>query len=186
VVLVIWKKLALVIILYSFSTKFTVLVTGSSPDCPADTFEPSALVCRNATGSCDLEETCTGEDSYFISFSVCVCVFLSSFFLHIILTVLLTGTSPDCPADTFEPSGLVCRIASGSCDLEETCTGDYSYYSYLSISLHKIHCSLTGSSPDCPADTLEPSGLVCRNATGSCDLEETCTGENSYFPFFSF
>jgi alpha-tubulin suppressor-like RCC1 family protein len=39
-----------------------------------------------------------------------------------------------------------------------------------------------GRSPDCPADVLEPSSLVCRPADGVCDEPENCTGESPLCP----
>src|SRR5262249_36678446 len=59
-----------------------------------------------------------------------------------------SGTSTDCPADTFLPTTEVCRLSAGVCDAAEHCTG---------------------TSAACPADAFLPSTTVCRSAAGSCD-----------------
>jgi hypothetical protein len=83
---------------------------------------------------------------------------------YFLLKYYRIGASPDCPADTFEQVGTICRYANGSCDMSETCDG---------------------TSADCPVDTFEPSGIICRNATGICDLEETCSGKIMNYSSFS-
>jgi cysteine-rich repeat protein len=63
----------------------------------------------------------------------------------------------------FESSATVCRIAAGSCDLAEFCTG---------------------SSAVCPAD--QKSTAICRPAVGDCDVAEFCDGINDYCPSNGF
>jgi cysteine-rich repeat protein len=64
---------------------------------------------------------------------------------------------PCCDDDcNFEPSVQMCRDASGGCDAVEMCTG---------------------SSAQCPSDSLAPSTVVCRPAVNTdCDVEEVCDG----------
>ena len=58
-------------------------------------------------------------------------------------------------------AGAVCRSAAGPCDVAEVCTG---------------------TSPDCPADVLQPETVECRPAAGVCDLAEYCTGTSAACP----
>src|SRR5262249_10544054 len=58
----------------------------------------------------------------------------------------------------FRTSGDVCRPVAGDCDFAETCDG---------------------TSPQCPADALQPPTTVCRVATGPCDVAESCTGASA-------
>lgn len=62
---------------------------------------------------------------------------------------------------TAQPSGTVCRAASGACDVAETCNG---------------------SSFACPADGVQPLGSVCRGTAGACDVPETCDGTTKSCP----
>ncbi len=87
----------------------------------------------------------------------------------------LTATDCDdqnpCTVDTCDASntcthtpgnaGVVCRPLAGPCDAVERCTG---------------------TTPDCPADTLLPSTAVCRAAAGACDVTETCSGTSPTCP----
>lgn len=63
----------------------------------------------------------------------------------------------DCPPDSYQPAGTVCRPAADGmlCDEAETCDG------------------LTDV---CPADENKPVGTVCRPKAGDCDVEEVCLG----------
>jgi hypothetical protein len=72
-----------------------------------------------------------------------------------------TGSSPACPADTFQPSTLECRPSAGDCDVAESCTG---------------------SSAACPADAFKPSTVECRASTADCDPAEVCTGSSGACP----
>jgi hypothetical protein len=63
---------------------------------------------------------------------------------------------------TFEPSTFTCReAATGGCDLAEQCSG---------------------TSVDCPQDSVEPADTVCRASRGECDAEETCDGTSGVCP----
>jgi hypothetical protein len=66
-----------------------------------------------------------------------------------------TGTSNDCPSNSFSPSTTVCRSSAGACDVAESCTG---------------------SDADCPGDGIASSGTTCRTVTGDCDVAEQCDG----------
>ncbi len=59
------------------------------------------------------------------------------------------------------PAGLVCRLASDVCDLQEVCDGQ---------------------TADCPADQLQSSAVVCRAAAGPCDAVEACDGVSNSCP----
>jgi hypothetical protein len=58
-------------------------------------------------------------------------------------------------------AGIVCRAATGACDVAESCTG---------------------SSAACPADGMIAAGTVCRAAAGACDVAESCTGASAACP----
>jgi len=54
----------------------------------------------------------------------------------------------------FKPASTICRVATGACDVAETCTG---------------------SSAACPADTKAPQGTACDDSS-YCNGYETCDG----------
>src|SRR5205085_2145444 len=72
-------------------------------------------------------------------------------------------SSGDCcsPSCHFESSGSVCRTLAGICDVAETCTG---------------------SSAECPSDSLASPSTVCRGAAAVCDVAENCTGTSANCP----
>ncbi len=98
--------------------------TCDGASCPADTFTPAGTLCRPGVGACDQPESCT-------------------------------GSSNACPADVVAPSGRLCRPGVGACDRAESCDG---------------------ASTACPADTRAPAGTMCRPAAGVCDVAESCDG----------
>ncbi|MFN2427105.1 MAG: hypothetical protein ABR587_11740 [Candidatus Binatia bacterium] len=131
--------------------------TGSSQDCPADTFG-SGNTCRAASGVCDVAETCDGSnadcpaDGFVSSESTCrasagVCDVAES----------CTGQSAACPADGFVSSATVCRADAGQCDVAENCTG---------------------AAAACPADGFEPVGTDCQFDSNPCTDDE-CNGNGA-------
>ena len=58
-------------------------------------------------------------------------------------------------------AGVLCRTASGPCDLAEKCNG---------------------SSEFCPTNLYKSAKTSCRAATGVCDQAETCTGKSAGCP----
>src|SRR5437870_3746186 len=73
----------------------------------------------------------------------------------------------DCCSSTckFEPATTVCRAAAGPCDAAEFCSG---------------------SSAQCPADSLKPATFECRPAAGPCDAAERCDGSHDTCPADGF
>jgi len=65
-----------------------------------------------------------------------------------------SGSSLDCPSDTFKPTTQICRASAGDCDSEEKCTG---------------------TTAACPSDTFKPTGTSCSDGT-YCNGAETCNG----------
>lgn len=67
-----------------------------------------------------------------------------------------SGSSANCPADGFLPSGTLCRAGSAGevCDENEFCNGTV----------------------NCPADQVKPFGTVCRASAGECDAVDNCDG----------
>lgn len=140
--------------------------TGSSPDCPADSYKSSATACRDSAGVCDTPEDCSGAspdcpaDGFQSSQAVCrdsagVCDVVEN----------CSGNSVACPADVFGSSTTVCRASAGVCDTPEDCSGD---------------------SAACPADTFVSSATACRAASGVCDTAENCTGSAASCPANAF
>jgi len=76
-----------------------------------------------------------------------------------------TGTSDQCPSDSVQSNGTLCRNSTGLCDNTEYCNG---------------------TSDQCPPDTLQPDGTICRNSTGSCDNTEYCNGTSDQCPSDTF
>jgi hypothetical protein len=131
-------------------------VQAACPRSPA----PEGVVCRAASDSCDLSESCDGVGTSCPVDDV-------------------RGVGHACPDDgetctadecdgvgkaCTHPAGnvgVLCRASAGDCDLAEGCDG---------------------SSPDCPADALQPAGAVCRGSAGECDVVETCLGDSAVCP----
>jgi Mg-chelatase subunit ChlD len=138
--------------------------TGSSTDCPADGFKASTTVCRDVGGLCDVAERCT-------------------------------GTSATCPTDAMKPSGTECRGANGECDVAEACTGTTAACPADGFKSSGTACTDDGL--PCSADVCSGSGVacthpagnsgtVCRDANGSCDVAESCTGTSTDCPADGF
>lgn len=130
--------------------------TGSSANCPPDTFQPSSLECRASAGVCDVAEFCTGSASLCPADAVepntTECRPSTGF---CDVAEFCDGLMVDCPAGGFQPPTLECRASEGDCDPAEFCTG---------------------SAALCPADALDPSTTECRPAANECDVAEFCTG----------
>ena len=136
--------------------------TGTSRECPADTFAAAGTPCRASAGVCDPPETCTGTsascpaDAKSPAGTVCrpaadVCD----------VPETCDGTSNTCPSDGSLPASTVCRPSAGPCDPAEYCTG---------------------SSAGCPPDGFQSSSTVCRPSAGPCDPAEYCTGSSADCP----
>src|SRR5262245_10706327 len=63
-----------------------------------------------------------------------------------------TGTSGNCPTDSFRPAGTECRASAGQCDVVESCAG---------------------SSAACPANSFKPNGTPCDDGNPNT-IGETC------------
>jgi hypothetical protein len=61
----------------------------------------------------------------------------------------------------FSDAARVCRTAAGECDRAETCSG---------------------TEPECPADVLQPLGMICRAPSNACDLGSLCDGVGPVCP----
>ncbi|MDI1442569.1 hypothetical protein [Polyangium sp. 6x1] len=65
-----------------------------------------------------------------------------------------------CPPNAAGPAGILCREKKGDCDVEDFCDG---------------------VSPLCPPDQVLPAGTFCNPASASpCDVDDTCTGISPY------
>jgi hypothetical protein len=123
-------------------------------------------LCRAASGSCDIAETCDGTSPTCPADAlVPALVTCRPSTGDCDATEACTGASPACPADAFEPPTTTCRPSAGACDVAETCTG---------------------ASVTCPADAFEPPTTACRPSAGDCDVAETCTGSSAACPSDAF
>jgi hypothetical protein len=123
-------------------------------------------LCRAASGSCDIAETCDGTSPTCPADAlVPALVTCRPSAGDCDAAEACTGASPVCPADAFEPPTTTCRASAGACDVAESCTG----------------ASIT-----CPADALEPSTTTCRLSAGDCDVAESCTGSSAACPSDAF
>jgi thrombospondin type 3 repeat protein len=168
--------------------------TGTTTDCPADTFASASTVCRASAGACDAAESCTGTsaacptDTFASASTVCrasagVCDAAER----------CTGTSAACPADTFVSASTVCRASAGVCDAAERCTGTSAACPIDVFASTSTVCrgsagvcdtpeTCTGSSGSCPPDVVAGAGTPCRASAGACDAAESCDGTSASCP----
>jgi hypothetical protein len=161
-------------------------------------FASPSTTCRNATGACDVAETCTGSsptcpgDGVAAGGTICRA---SAGPCDVAETC--DGASKSCPSDGFLPSSTVCRGAADVCDVAETCTGFTAACPADAFEPSTTVCrpsagvcdvaeTCTGASAACPADAFEPSSTVCRGSAGVCDVAETCTGASAACPADAF
>lgn len=153
------------------------------------------IVCRDAAHSCDIAESCTGQDGECPADGakpegeVCrqsagVCD----------PPERCSGDGSPCPADELEKAEFICRQAVDICDKAEQCTGNGpdcpadELFGTGQICRPKAglcdiaaeHC--TGTSSVCPSDSLLGQGIVCRDVAGMCDIAEKCDGLSPYCP----
>ncbi len=157
-------------------------------------FSASGTVCRNANGTCDIVETCTGTstecpvDQLKINGAMCR---PANGFCDVAETC--NGTTAQCPSDNFATAGTVCRNANGTCDIVETCTGTSTECPIDKLKTAGATCrpangfcdvaeTCNGTTAQCPFDNFAAAGTVCRNANGTCDIVETCTGTSTQCP----
>jgi hypothetical protein len=128
--------------------------TGTSPACPADSFEPATAACVGGSqgGVCDAPDHCSGTST------ACVDAYQPSTVEcrpgtgQCDVAETCTGSSGACPADAFAPPGTACGDSSDTaCDNPDSCNG----------------------SGACQANN-EPTTTICRPDTGECDVAETC------------
>ena len=125
-------------------------------------YQPVTTVCRAATGTCDLAETCTGSSADCPADSIAPAATLCRAQAGTCdVAETCDGVNTFCPADVVEPVNTLCRGAADTCDVAEVCDG---------------------ASGVCPADTFQPATLECRGSAGACDLAETCTGSGAACP----
>jgi hypothetical protein len=116
----------------------------------------SMIMCRSATGPCDVDEYCTGEDLECPVDSVATVGAICRPVWGICdVAEYCDGHSKACPTDALRPKGATCRAANGACDVAEQCSGE---------------------SADCPADAVLPVETLCRSSDGFCDVPEYCDG----------
>ena len=106
---------------------------------------------------------------------------------------ICTGTSAECPEDSFVPAMTPCRPSAGVCDVAEMCTGTSATCPPDAFAPATTVCraatddcdraeTCTGSSASCPADELMPAGATCRAAQDACDEAEVCDGTTAGCP----
>ena len=138
--------------------------TCQSPSGCQHSPNPAPIVCRPATGACDVAEVCPGDstvcppDQMQPSGTTC-----RSAAGACDLAETCTGASVNCPSD--QKSVAACRAVAAACDVAESCDG---------------------VSNNCPTNGFVPSGTRCRAATGACDVAETCTGSSATCPTDGF
>jgi hypothetical protein len=207
---------------------FAESCTGASAACPADAQPPAGsacaddgnpctvdvcdgvdvacghpvgnagVVCRPATGECDLAESCDGATR------VCPADALQAAGTECRpaagecdLAESCDGAATVCPADAVRAAGTECRPATGGCDLAESCDGAANDCPADAVQAAGTECrpaagacdlaeSCDGAANDCPADTVQAAGTECRPAAGGCDVAESCDGAASVCPEDAF
>ncbi len=123
---------------------------------------PAGTPCREATGECDVTETCDGEaphcpgNGYSGPDKTCrpasgICD----------IADVCSGAGPHCPLDAVAGDDVLCRESEGDCDAAELCDGE---------------------NKACPADAVTAEGEICRPAATICDAAEACNGSDVACP----
>src|SRR5207249_10815720 len=96
--------------------------TGTSTSSPADGFQPTTVVCREAAGECNAPETCTGTGVNCPADAKAPAGTSCSSDGNPCTLDQCDGASDTCqhPAGN---AGAVCRAAAGACDAAEAWTG---------------------------------------------------------------
>lgn len=168
------------------------VVDCSSGEAVCNASGPTAagIVCRPASGECDVEEVCDGvatecpSDLPQPTGTACSAGFCNGAVCGTCspgapctpggagvecamgMTTCMPDGTPLCMASGFRAAGVECRAAAGDCDVAEVCNG-------------------TASA--CPVQSFQSAGVVCRAATpGGCDVVESCTGMGPTCPSDGF
>jgi MYXO-CTERM domain-containing protein len=134
------------------------LCTGATT-CPKDDVKAQGTACGSppaANKPCDRDDICDGTTT--------VCADRKQPASHECRAIKLnsacdvaencTGTTDDCPADTFKLDTVSCRTKSGDCDVQDFCTG---------------------AGPDCPADAKVADTNPCTDNPNKCLQNTACT-----------
>ena len=92
-------------------------------------------------------------------------------------------------------AGEVCDVASGLCDLDDTC--DAAGTCVVNVAAINTECNASagicdvaevcdGINTACPADVFVPANTACRAAGGICDVAEVCDGASAACPANAF
>ncbi|KDO20959.1 hypothetical protein SPRG_14051 [Saprolegnia parasitica CBS 223.65] len=156
-----------------------------------DIYLPSTTVCRKAASTCDVAESCTGSagacpaDAYASAHTPCVGALNSGF----------CDDQDYCDGngkcvDKFKSSTVVCRAATGVCDVAEivatSCTGAFNIGDCDAAD----HCDGKGKCVDaylpsstikCPADAFASSKTKCKGTCNDnpCDGDDYCDGNGA-------
>jgi hypothetical protein len=166
-------------------------VTGQCMFSPA----PAGILCRSATGACDVAEVCNGTSTscppdgfrpsgYECRASGGPCD----------VAEVCSGTSASCSGDGKRASGTVCGTGNGaSCIQDYVCDGATNGCTQARPSPAGTVCRgasdvcdvaevCNGTVASCPADGVLAAGTPCRAAARQCDAAEVCTGGSKACP----
>lgn len=155
-------------------------------------------VCREASGACDLAETCDGTsaacptDAFASASTACGDAATDD----CDKADHCPGDGADCVHEGLKAAGTRCRSARGPCDSEDECDGKHAECSDQRFGSEHLcraadgacdvpdYCS--GDSDDCGADSVKAAATECRAASGICDEAESCDGQNKACPVDAF
>ena len=159
------------------------------------TFEAAGTVCRAAAGVCDAPETCTGtsgscpSDAKFPNTTVCRAPNVTD---PCDPPEYCTGLNNTCPTDFTRPNGTVCNNGNICANVSYCNTGKCQGVDVYCVGVCGDGIKATQEqcddgnllNGDCcsSACKFEASTTVCRNSTGICDPQETCTGSTGSCP----
>ena len=158
----------------------------------------ATTVCRPASGTCDVAETCDGAalacpaDAFASATTICraaqgTCDVAET----------CSGAAAECPADGVAPVATECRASAGACDVAEHCDGAAVACPADGVAPATTVCrasagacdvaeSCDGTAVDCPSDVLAAAATECRASTGACDVAEVCSGTAAACPADAF
>ena len=157
---------------------------GTATACPLDGFQVVGTSCGTTPNVCEFEDTCDGAgacaDNGVMS-STTECRASAG---DCDVAEFCDGTTPLCPSNAFQGSGIGCGPTPDVCEFQDTCDGSGTCVDNGVKPIATV-CRAAGDDCDpaevcdglgtaCPSDVIQPSGTFCGPAPDLCEEQDTC------------